>query len=136
MAVKTYNLNFDGYVWKENLPESAGIYLTYTVKLNPETQQYELDELKYIGESKNIKTRQEQHINDGDYPKNKKLAFAYALMSDTEDSRKRCEAALIYRVQPEWNTLNKNSFDYDKTTVKSTGKHYGVPDEFTVERTI
>ena len=135
MAAKIYNLYFDGYVWKENLPESAGIYLTYTVKLNPETHQYDLDELKYIGETKNIKARQEQHLNDGDYPQNKILAFAYALMSDSEDSRKRCEAALIYRVKPDWNTQNKNSFDYDKTTVKSTGKHYGVPDELTVERT-
>lgn len=136
MAAKTYNLDFTGYKWEKDLPEDAGIYLTYTVKYNEETKKYNIDELKYIGESDNIKSRQAQHYADGDYPKGVKLAFAYALLSGGEENRKRCEAAMIYKVKPDWNTANTKSFDYDTTTVKSTGKHYGVPDDFTVYKTV
>ena len=57
MAAKTYNLDFTGYKWEKDLPEDAGIYLTYTVKYNEETKKYNIDELKYIGESDNIKSR-------------------------------------------------------------------------------
>lgn len=135
MAAKFYNLNFDGYKWQDDLPEKGGIYLTYTVKYNAETKKYYIDELKYIGESKNIKDRQDQHFRDGDYPNNAKLAYAYALMTETEESRKRCEAAMIYDVQPDWNTANKDSFKHDKTTVRSSGHHQGVPAELIVDRT-
>ena len=48
MAAKTYNLDFEGYVWEDDLPEEAGIYLTYTVVLNKETNRYNLNELVYI----------------------------------------------------------------------------------------
>lgn len=34
MSSKTYNLNFIGYKWEKDLPNEAGIYLTYTVKYN------------------------------------------------------------------------------------------------------
>lgn len=136
MAAKTYNLNFTGYNWENDLPEEAGIYLTYTVKYNEETKGYNIDELKYIGESNNIKSRQTQHFTDGDYPKDVKLAYAYVLLSGGEDNRKRCEAAMIYHVKPDWNTANTKSFDYDTTTVKSTGKHYGVPADITVSKTV
>lgn len=134
MAAKTYDLNFEGYVWEEDLPEKPCIYLTYTVVLNKESNKYELDELVYIGESDGIKSRQAEHFADCDYPKNTKLAYAYAALSGGEDNRKRCEAAMIYKVQPKWNTQNKKSFNYDTTTVKSNGKHYVVPDELTAYR--
>ena len=135
MAAKTYNLDFKGYYWQDNLPEEAGIYLTYTVKFNAETREYDIDKLVYIGESDDIKGRQAQHYDDGDYPQGVTLAFSYALLLGGEDNRKRCEAALIYKVKPSWNKKGKLSFNYDATTVNSTGKHYGVPDTFTVYRT-
>lgn len=135
MAAKTYNLSFKGYYWQNRLPEEAGIYLTYTVKYNAETRGYEIDELVYIGESEDIKGRQAQHYADGDYPEGVKLAFSYALLLGGEDNRKRCEAALIYKVKPRWNKLGKLSFNYDTTTVISTGKHNGVLDTFTVYKT-
>lgn len=136
MAEKTYNLDFEGYVWENDLPEKAGIYLTYTVKFNEETKRYNLDELVYIGESDKIKSRQAEHYADGDYPKNAKLAYAYSLLAGGEDNRKRCEAAMIYKVQPKWNIQNKKSFNYDTTTVKSAGKHNSVPSELTAYRTV
>lgn len=40
------------------------------------------------------------------------------------------------KAQPQWNTQNRKSFNHDTTTVMSTGKHYGVPDEITVNRTV
>ena len=135
MAAKTYNLDFEGYVWEDNLPEEAGIYLTYTVVLNKETSRYNLDELVYIGESDGIKSRQAEHFADGDYPKNAKLAYAYATLSGGEDNRKRCEAAMIYKVQPKWNKKNKKSFNHDTTTVNSSGKHNSVPVTLKSEKT-
>ena len=136
MAAKTYNLDFSGYNWENSLPEAAGIYLTYTLTYNAETQKYSINKLKYIGESNNIKARQQEHLTNGDYPKGVKLAYAYALLPGGEDNRKRCEAAMIFNIKPEWNTANTKSFDYDATTVKSTGKHIGVPEDFTVLRSI
>lgn len=135
MAAKNYNLEFEGYVWEEDLPEKAGIYLTYTVVLNKETNRYNIDELVYIGESDGIKSRQAEHFADGDYSKDAKLAYAYALLSRGEDNRKRCEAAMIYKVQPDWNTKNRKSFYYDTTTVNSTGKHNSVPASLKAEKT-
>ena len=136
MAAKTYNLNFSGYVWQESLPERAGIYLTYTVKYNLQTGKHEIDELVYIGESVNIKDRQDQHFADGDYPHGALLAFAYALMLDSEASRIRCESAMIFHIKPRWNTKNTQSFNYDTTTVNSSGKHFGVPSTITVNKII
>lgn len=136
MAAKTYNLNFIGYKWEKDLPQEAGVYLTYTVKYNSNTNEYNIDKLVYIGESQDIKGRQVEHLADGDYPQGAKLAYAYALVSGGEDNRKRCEAALIFKVKPEWNTANKQSFSYDSTTVISIGEHYGVPAELIVSRSI
>ena len=136
MAAKTYNLNFIGYKWEKDLPNEAGIYLTYTVKYNNFEQKYYLDKLVYIGESEDIKERQAEHFADGDYPRGAKLAYAYALLSGDENHRKRCEAALIFKVKPEWNTANKQSFNYDTTTVRSTGEHFGVPEELIVNKSI
>ena len=135
MAAKTYNLNFSDYVWQENLPERAGIYLTYTVKHDLQTGKHEIDELVYIGESVNIKDRQKQHFADGDYPHGALLAFAYALMPDPEASRIRCESAMIFYIRPRWNRRNTQSFNYDTTTVNSSGNPKGVPSTFTVYRT-
>lgn len=56
-------------------------------------------------------------------------------MTETEESRKRYEAAMINDMQPDWNTANKESFKHDKTTVRSSGHHQGVPAELTVDRT-
>lgn len=134
MSSVIYNLNFNGYFWQEDLPEQAGLYLTYIVKYNEKTQKYNIDELVYIGETKNIKDRQSQHIQSGDYPTGVKLAFSYALLSGGEAYRKRCEAALIYKIQPVWNTENKQSFNHDTTTINSGGNHYGVPTNFTIAK--
>lgn len=134
MASKTYTLNFIGYKWEKDLPNETGIYLTYTVKYNENEQKYYLDKLVYIGESEDIKERQAEHFADGDYPRGTKLAYAYALLSGDENHRKRCEAALIFKVKPEWNTANKHSFNYDLTIVRSVGEHYGVPRELIVSR--
>ncbi len=136
MSAKTYNLELIGYKWEKDLPKEAGIYLTYTVKYNDETKEYNLDKLVYVGESVDIKGRQSEHLAAGDYPQNTKLAYAYALLSGGEDNRKRCEAAIIFKVKPNWNTANTQSFDYDSTIVKSTGKHMGVPAELTVNKKV
>lgn len=136
MASKIYNLNFIGYKWENDLPNEAGIYLTYTVKKDENSQKSILDRLVYIGESQDIKGRQAEHFADGDYPQGVTLAYAYALLSGDEDNRKRCEAALIFKVKPEWNTANKQSFGDDSTTVISTGEHFGVPAELIVSRSI
>ena len=129
---QTFSLSFKGYQKKEELPEKSGIYLVYQLIQNPFLS-IPQRKLVYIGESDNMKTRQEEHYNNGDYPTNVKLEFSCAVINN-EDDRKRCEAALIYHKKPEWNKMNTKTFNYDQTTICSEGEHYDVPEKFTVNR--
>lgn len=138
--MKNYNLDFHGFFRecnKSGLPEKAGIYCVYTCKYNKKENKVSDLFLLYIGESENINERHKDnkhehyddfcsYLSDGET-----LCYSYALVSD-DDDRLRCEAALIYEMQPPVNTQNKDEFLYSKTHIKTSGDNECLSGDFFV----
>jgi hypothetical protein len=141
MAEKTIELSFDGYCPnnEDNLlntskHDCSGIYAVCVAK--PTKIGYSIERPIYIGESKNVGerlTKDHEHYEDwkNELNSGEKLYFSIA---DVDDGyRERVEAALICKMQPKINQSSKESFNYDKTTIKSSGSAKGaIPNEFTV----
>lgn len=114
-------LDFDGYhsIDDNQKPEEAGIYCIYRADSKGKPL-----ELLYIGESGDIKERFSNHEHYEDWReklrKDEKLVFSYATVKG-ECARKRAEAALIFMFKPVCNTQDKNSFNYNTTTVTVKG---------------
>ena len=139
--VKEYNLEFKGYyreVNKTSLPEQAGVYCVYTCKYNPTEKSVENLFLIYIGESENINERHkdENHEHYKDFKSylesGETLCYSYALVPNDED-RKRCEAALIYEMQPPINEQSTETFNYPKTHITTSGRNSKLVKDFIVE---
>ena len=119
-----YDLHFDNYAWAGScsaMPEKAGIYCMYSVKVVGNESQ--LDKLEYIGKALNLKQRIEKHCRkpeldaDGrptdksaspseylynhDNPK-AKCFYTYALLDGR--SLETCEASMIKQFKPDINT--------------------------------
>jgi hypothetical protein len=141
MAEKTIELSFDGYCQKneDDLLNTSkhycsGVYAVYAAK--PTKVGYSIERPIYIGESENVGerlTKDHEHYEDWKNELNpgEKLYFSIA---DVDDGyRERAEAALIYEMQPKINQSGKESFNYDMTTIKSSGSAKGaIPNGFTV----
>jgi hypothetical protein len=125
----TYNLKFQGY-WRRvnvsSIPDESGIYCVYECKYNPVKKTVTLINLLYIEQSENVKTRIQNHekLNDiemyikkGD--SNNELCFSFASVETA--NRDRVEAAMIYKHKPPFNDYYTDKFDFDKTTIISTG---------------
>lgn len=139
--MKDYELNFDGYyreVNKSGLPEKAGVYCVYTCKYNPVEKNLRDLFLIYIGESENINERHKdnshEHYEDFKlYLENgETLCYSYTLIPNEED-RKRCEAALIYEMQPPINEQGTDGFNYSPTHIVTSGCNSGLENDFIVE---
>jgi len=141
---KTFELVFAGYhrdINRKNVPNKSGIYLVYRCVYNKDVKPeptVTLKQLLYIGEADEIRDRigedherrkcWEDKIESGEA-----ICFSYVLANQAD--RERAEAALIYKKKPTCNIQGKDSFNYDSTTVKSSGSCYDIPSSFTVERT-
>ena len=138
---KTIELKFNGYwrdVNKSGVPDKSGIYVVYTCKHNKEAKTVSLKKLVYIGEAGDVRKRiTEEHEKrecwEGELESGEVLCFSFAPASKAD--RERAEAALIFKKKPKCNDQGKDSFTYDETTVKNTGKHKFISEEFTVKKT-
>jgi hypothetical protein len=121
---------------KNGIPEISGIYFVYTGTYHKYNDNVNLDQLIYIGESGDINNRimnQEKYSEWSSYLKNdQELIFSYTEVDGTY--RERLEAAYIYKHQPVVNTECKESFNYDKTRVISSGVTEFLDKDFTLER--
>ncbi|MQY83439.1 GIY-YIG nuclease family protein [archaeon] len=142
--VKTIELSFDGYyrdVNRDSISNESGVYLVYRCVYNKDVKPkptVTLKQLIYIGESETVKDRigeehekrekWEEKLETGEV-----LCFSFAAANKV--NRERAEAALVYKKKPICNDQGKNSFNYESTTVKSSGACAHIPDEFTVEKT-
>jgi hypothetical protein len=83
-----------------------------------------LDRLIYIGEAENVNDRIKNHEKWPDWrqyvPKGSVLCFSFADINNIDCER--AEAALIYYHKPPCNNEYKDSFPFDETTIKSTGR--------------
>jgi len=140
MATKTYNIDIDGY-WREpnisGIPSKSGVYFVYECNHNKTAKTVSLKKLIYIGESGNVNDRIENHEKWDEWRRHVEsgnvLCFSFSEVSG--DDRFRVEAAYIFKHKPPVNTEYVNSFPFDQTTVKSTGKTALLNTNFTVYRT-
>lgn len=99
-----------------------GVYLVYRV--NSEDGRFRLI---YIGKSDNVSDRvSESHHRYQEwvnwaYGDNANLRFSLVSLQ-SEDDLERCEATLIYGLQPPINVDSKNSFAYDETEIVFEGR--------------
>ena len=140
MAAQTYSIEFDGY-WREpnkdGIPKKSGIYCVYTCTFDKKEKTVSLNKLVYIGESDNVNSRIADHEKQEDWESHLKdgeqLCYSFGGISGA--SRVRCEAAMIFKHKPPKNTEYVNSFPFDQTTMKLSGKTAKLTTKFTVNRT-
>lgn len=140
MAAQTYNMDFDGY-WRDQnkggLPEKSGVYCVYSCVYNKSEKTVSIKKLIYIGEAANVKSRVANHERYNDWKRHLKsgeeLCFNFGGVAASD--RDRCEAALIFKHKPPENTEYVDSFPFDQTTMKLTGKTALLETNFTVYRT-
>jgi hypothetical protein len=140
MAEQTIVIHIQGF-WrdqhKNDLKDSPGIFFVYEAKFNKTDQTVDLLHLIYIGDADNIRTG---ILNHESYPLWQKsltpgneLCYAFAPVDSYY--RERVKAAYILTHKPPANTNTNESFQYDKTTLVSTGSAALVDPVITVRRT-
>jgi len=140
MATQTYSIEFDGYWREENkgsVPNNSGIYCVYSCTNNVDKNNITIKKLIYIGESENVNERLEGHEKLPKWEKHletdEELCYSFGAISTS--SRVRSEAAMIFKHKPPENTEYKDSFSFDQTTMKLSGKTAKLTTNFTVNRT-
>ena len=140
MAAQTYSIDFDGY-WREKnkggIPKESGIYCVYSCVHNESEKNISIKKLIYIGESENVNERIDGHEKLPDWKKHLKSGeeLCYNFGGVSSSSRVRCEAAMIFKHKPPENTEYVNTFPFDQTTMKLSGKTAKLTTNFTVNRT-
>ena len=139
MAAKTISITFEGYILdddKEYLPGKSGIYCVYACVENSNNT-LSIKKLIYIGESKNIRERLDDHEHYEAWKrhisKGQKLCYTSGLVSN--EDRERCEAAMIFKHNPPVNEKSISGFEFDETTINLSGDIKFLAESFTVQRT-
>lgn len=112
-----YNVTFKGYRRNCNaatLPDYSGIYMIYRCRYNQDTDTVTLQELFYIGQSKNINHEVNYHVRHDEFLKEAKdgeeICYAYAKIP--EASLDIVENALIFSQKPRLNAKLKDNFNH------------------------
>ncbi|EJD6367355.1 GIY-YIG nuclease family protein [Providencia rettgeri] len=147
MSGKTIELDFDGYYRDEILsrvPDTSGIYCVYrgTRNITEKPVTVNIFELIYIGESKDVKARLNNHDKYDSWKnklkKGEVLLYSVAKVTSGEDDRLRAEAALINHCNP---VVNKEytkeysaeqPFPFSRTTVTTKNKNSDLPKLITI----
>lgn len=140
MAAQLFSIQMIGYYMesdKDKLPAKSGIYCVYNCKYNAATDKVSLNNIIYIGESDDIKSRVANHDKHPAWQRHVKhgevLCFSFGLIE--ADNRVRCEAAIIFRHNPPENTEYTNAFPFDQTRISLSGKTDLLDTDFSVQRT-
>ena len=150
MAAKTISLDWDGfypesktddgYLLNISKHKCSGIYAVYVGSPSKtDSSKCNIRKLVYIGESRNVVGERltEYHENyrcwKRQLQEGEKLYFGIVDIDYTD--RERAEAALIYKLKPTCNDQGTDSFNYDTTTIVSSGAYDYTPGTFTVYRT-
>lgn len=124
---KEYNIIFKGY-WRnenqENIPEVSGIYLVYKCIYNSETKTVKLNELMYIGQAENIRTRIVNHEKIKAFLAECKTGetLCYSIAEVKKEDLDIVENALIFAQQPNLNDVGKENYNHDAAEFRIEGK--------------
>lgn len=133
-------LDFNGYWREENKDgiglKSSGIYCVYRGIHNSSENTVSLKGLIYIGESKNVNERIQNHEKLKDWEKHLKLGevLYYSCAPIDSKSRVRVEAAMIYKHKPIVNTEYKNDFPYITTEIVTKNKNKFLHENFIIRQ--
>lgn len=140
MAEETITIEFKGYWRDENkggLPAESGIYCVYECTHNATKKTVSIQNLVYIGESEDVKSRVANHEKYRDWLKHvrrgNELCFSFGGVAATD--RPRAEAAMVYKHRPLEADEYVDSFPFDRTAVSLSGKTRLLSTHFTVSRT-
>ena len=124
-GMKQFSLNFNGY-WQEinssGIPNSSGVYLAYRCVFQPSSNTVSLKELIYIGRSKDMRDRAEQHFQAGDLLVNQGEEICYSTVVLPESDLPIVENALIYAQKPPLNLTLKDSYSYPQAHFDISGR--------------
>ena len=137
--MKTISLVFNGY-WREinkgYISSQSGIYCVYSCDYNETERTVSLHDLLYIGESSNVHDRICNHDRLDDWLSSlsgrRTLCYSFAPVPFLD--RERAEAALIFKMQPPFNTEHSREFIYEDTEILTSGKNCRLPNRLVVRR--
>ena len=137
---RKYELDINESCWEGALgqvPESAGIYFAYACYRGAEPNSWFSGPLVYIGESDNLRRRLGEHAAQRDNHRGlgeqyEKIWYTYALFSESEADRRRCESALIYKHRPLQNEMSAQAFEHPPTEIVLRGETRGLAESFSV----
>ena len=137
--MKTIELEFKGYyreVNKDSIASVSGVYCVYSCVYNKEEKNVTIKKLRYIGESDNVHDRIASHdrLDDWKNSLGTGQTLCYSCAKVSSDDRERAEAALIFKVQPPFNTEHTTEFIYEDTKILTSGKNKYLPDSFIVKK--
>jgi hypothetical protein len=127
MAVKTFNLNMQGY-WREinkaGIPDFSGVFFVYESQYDADRDTVSLKRLLYVGEGENIKVKIATHPNYNRWKSllniNNEMCFSVCYVEDT--NRIQVMTAFIYKFRPIGNNGYINNFPFDETNILIEGK--------------
>jgi len=137
--MKTIILEFNGY-WREinknSVPSQEGVYCVYSCVHNAAQKTVSINKLIYIGESDNVNKRISSHDKLDDWKShisgNETLCYSFAEI--TEPDRIIAEAALIFKHKPLTNKAYIDSFTFEDTHMKLSGKTANLVTSFIVKK--
>jgi hypothetical protein len=140
ISAPVYSVAFEGY-WRETnkarIPAESGIFCVYACMHNRQFDTYPISSLLYIGEGDNVRDRIAGHEKQRAWKAKLKNGeqLCYSFGACPPDTRKECEAALIYMHKPVVNQEYLEGFPFDPMAIDLTGKTHKLLNSFMVART-
>ena len=136
-AERMYMIQFNGYYIDPTIfPHDSGLYCVYRCNHDKESKSVVLNQLLYIGQARDLNVRHQNHDRKIDWERKLKygevLCYSYAILPVNDLDR--CEAALIYTKQPEFNKEYKKWYPYLDTRIVISGAAALLPNDFVVEQ--
>lgn len=138
--MKKYELDINESCWENELsrvPETAGIYFAYACYRGADPNSWFSGPLVYIGETDNLRRRLTEHVakrdnHQGLVAQYEKIWYTYSQFGGSEDDRRRCEAALLFKHHPVQNEMSVQTFEYPETEIVLRGETRCLTASFTV----
>lgn len=125
--MKNIKLSFKGY-WREDrrsfIPHITGVYLVYRCIHDPILNTVSLRDLIYIGQSKDVNERIEQHCHESQFRSvvNVGETLCFSVAEVPSEDLNLVENALLFAQKPGLNTQGKDSYNYPDASFLIEGR--------------